>query len=94
MTTSVPADDATAAPARACVDLKLLAARHDYAILTVVGLANGGTRARTVLTVAAAQRIVENAQRRGCAATVVLVRLTPVNVSPDVLAALMTGEAQ
>lgn len=70
-------------------DLRARARRHDHGLLVVMGLANGGTRARVVLTLAAARKLVENARERGMPATVALVKFVAVQTSPADLAALL-----
>ncbi len=72
-------------------DAGRLACRADHALLVVVGTPHGHARSRVFLTVAAADRAVQNARRRGAPAQLALVRLTPVCVSPDALEELLAG---
>lgn len=78
-------------PALSRADVETLAARVDHAIVVTVGLPRGGSRSRVYLTVGGADRALRAARERHAAASLALVRLAPVAVSREDLAAMLAG---
>ena len=88
VTTDEAAPDA---PAKVSISAASLPARGGPLLAVVVTreLANGGIRRTVVRSLATAERQVERALAAGCAASLDLVRLVPVDVvTPDELATL------